>query len=37
VFTFDDDDLMTSERVFTTTPSVDQIEGRVSTDGRPVA
>jgi hypothetical protein len=36
VFTFDADDLITSERVFTSPPTVDQIEGRVTTDGRPV-
>ena len=36
-FAFDDDDLMTAERVFTTRPTVDQIEGRVTPDGRPVA
>ena len=36
VFAFDDDNLMTSERVFAMTPTVDQIEGRVTTDGRPV-
>jgi ketosteroid isomerase-like protein len=28
VFAFDDDDLMTSERVFTRPPTVEQIEGR---------
>ncbi len=28
VFTFDDDDLMTNERVFTAAPTLDQIEGR---------
>ena len=33
---FDDDDLMTGERVFTARPTVDQIEGRVTTDGRRV-
>jgi hypothetical protein len=27
VFTFDDDDLMTNERVFTSAPTADQIEG----------
>jgi hypothetical protein len=37
VFAFDDDDLMTGERVFTARPTVDQIEGRVTPDGRPVA
>jgi hypothetical protein len=36
-FTFDDHDLITAERVFTTRPTVDQIEGRVTPDGRPVA
>jgi hypothetical protein len=30
VFTFDDGDLMTNERVFTRSPTVDQIEGRAS-------
>lgn len=35
VFAFDDD-LMTSERVFTGAPTIDQIEGRVTPDGRPV-
>jgi hypothetical protein len=28
VFGFDDDDLMTSERVFTSAPTVDQMQGR---------
>ena len=28
VFAFDDDDLMTAERVFSAAPTVDQIEGR---------
>jgi ketosteroid isomerase-like protein len=36
-FDFDADDLMTSERVFTSPPTVDQIAGRVTPDGRPVA
>ena len=35
-FDFDADDLMTSERVFTSPPTVDQIAGRVTPDGRPV-
>ncbi len=35
VFDFDDDDLMTSERVFTRAPTVDQVEGRVPPHGRP--
>jgi len=30
VFAFDDDDLMTNERVFTRAPTVDQIEGRAA-------
>ena len=30
VFAFDEDDLMTSERVFTASPTVEQIEGRVT-------
>ena len=30
VFTFDDDDLMTNERVFTSAPTVEQIEGRAA-------
>lgn len=34
-FSFDDDDLMTSERVFMAPPTVDQIEGRITPDGRP--
>jgi ketosteroid isomerase-like protein len=36
VFAFDDDDLMTSERVFIAAPTVDQIKGRVTPDGKPV-
>ena len=34
VFDFDDDDLMTNERVYTERPTADQIAGRVTTDGR---
>lgn len=36
VFDFDDDDLMINERVFMARPSADQIQGLVTTDGRPV-
>jgi ketosteroid isomerase-like protein len=36
VYDFDDDDLMTNERVYVRRPTVDQIEGRVTTDGRRV-
>jgi ketosteroid isomerase-like protein len=36
VFAFDDDDLMTAERVYTAAPTADQIEGRVAPDGKPV-
>ena len=35
-FTFDGDDLMTCERVFTSAPTADQLAGRVTTDGRRV-
>ena len=35
VFTFDDDDLMTAERVYAQRPTADQIAGRVDTAGRP--
>jgi hypothetical protein len=35
VFTFDDDDLMTNERVFTGPPTIDQLDGRITPDGRP--
>jgi hypothetical protein len=35
VYDFDDDDLMTNERVYRNAPTVDQIEGRVTPDGRP--
>lgn len=35
VYTFDDDDLMTNERVYTELPTEDQIAGRVTPDGRP--
>ena len=34
VFSFDDDDLMTNERVYTQAPTADQIAGRITTDGR---
>jgi hypothetical protein len=34
IYDFDEDDLMTNERVYTTPPTVDQIAGRVTTDGR---
>lgn len=36
VFDFDGADLMTNERVFTVRPSLDQIEGRLTPDGRVV-
>ncbi len=36
VFGFDDDDLMTAERVYAARPTADQIAGRVTTAGRPV-
>ena len=36
LYDFDDDDLMTNERVYIDRPTVDQIEGRVTTDGRAV-
>jgi ketosteroid isomerase-like protein len=36
LYDFDDDDLMTNERVYADRPTVAQIEGRVTTDGRPV-
>jgi len=36
LYDFDDDDLMINERVYADRPTVDQIEGRVTTDGRPV-
>ncbi len=35
VFTFDDDDLMTNERVYTAAPTAQQIAGLVTTDGKP--
>jgi ketosteroid isomerase-like protein len=35
VYDFDDDDLMTNERVYVDRPTIDQIEGRITTDGRP--
>jgi hypothetical protein len=34
LYDFDADDLMTNERVYVERPTVDQIEGRVTTDGR---
>jgi len=34
LYDFDGDDLMTNERVYTHRPTVDQIKGRVTTDGR---
>jgi hypothetical protein len=37
IYDFDDDDLMVNERVYVTRPTADQIEGRVTTDGRTVA
>jgi hypothetical protein len=36
VYDFDGHDLMTNERVYSTRPSADQIDGRVTTDGRAV-
>lgn len=36
VYDFDGDDLMTNERVYAKSPSRDQIEGRVTPEGRPV-
>jgi hypothetical protein len=36
VYDFDDEDLMTNERVYASEPTVDQIDGRVTTDGRRV-
>ena len=36
VFGFDDNDLMTNERVYTQAPTADQIAGRVTPDGRTV-
>ena len=35
LYDFDDRDLMTNERVYVDRPTQDQIEGRVTTDGRP--
>jgi ketosteroid isomerase-like protein len=35
VYDFDRDDLMTNERVYAKSPTRDQIEGRVTPDGRP--
>ena len=35
IYDFDADDLMTNERVYVERPTVDQVEGRVTTDGRP--
>ena len=34
LYDFDDDDLMTNERVYADRPTHDQIEGRVTPDGR---
>ncbi|WP_162942192.1 nuclear transport factor 2 family protein [Desertimonas flava] len=34
VYTFDDDDLMTNERVYSEPPTEDQLAGRVTPDGR---
>jgi ketosteroid isomerase-like protein len=34
LYDFDDDDLMTNERVYTERPTADQVAGRVTTDGR---
>ena len=34
IYDFDDDDLITNERVYTTCPTNDQIAGRITTDGR---
>lgn len=36
VYDFDDEDLMTNERVYASEPTADQIDGRVTTDGRRV-
>ena len=36
LYDFDDDDLMINERVYADRPTVDQIAGRVTSDGRPV-
>lgn len=35
LFTFDDQDLMTNERVYLSPPTPDQLTGRVTPDGRP--
>lgn len=35
VYDFDDDDLMTNERVYTSRPTPDQVSGKVTTAGRP--
>ena len=37
VYTFDDDDLMTNERVYTAPPTDDQLAGRITTDGKPAS
>ena len=37
LYDFDGNDLMTNERVYRDRPTVDQIQGRVTTDGRPAA
>lgn len=37
VYDFGRDDLMTNERVYAQSPTADQIEGRVTPDGRPAA
>ena len=34
LYDFDDDDLMTNERVYVERPTEDQVAGRVTTDGR---
>lgn len=36
LYDFDDDDLMTNERVYADRPTLDQIAGRVTTDGRAI-
>jgi hypothetical protein len=35
LYDFDEADLMTNERVYVDRPTVDQVEGRITTDGRP--
>lgn len=37
VYDFDHCDLITNERVYATAPTIDQIEGRVTPDGRPAS